>query len=500
MNGKKSNTSITTRMADQVLACNLFPEDDQEMEDDQVGQEEKKKDPLSSQVWRMYTKAKDTLPNGSRLENLTWRMMAMTLKKDVHVSSEPMNADAEIENKSIISKSPPMKTSSINIPVNYNEDPVSYSESYHSPTSSSTFFFGNDPPALNMGAVSFEDMLNMYYNPVSNAGQFTDMNTSTIPTDSIDNVSTPVNNNFEYAHSSSPSVSSVEEDSYHQKPQQNGLTQCYNCSTQTTPLWRRDPSGNPLCNACGLFLKLHGVVRPLSLKTDVIKKRNRGAAGSASTSNSTTTTAIATSTSAQSKKEVPLSSSLPNTSRIQAIPTRPSQIKRQRRSIQKQARQITPTPQPTTPTQLQQHHQSFLSSSLPSHDYDNADINFYGTSLPTPNPMATTSTSYFNYMSSSPGLVHSSSNSSLASLDQPNPATATPAQQGDVYSLLQNIGVQLNNLPPELLPLIASAANYQAQAMNNKTSPLLQNEMAFNNTATSPNNTNTMLDHQNRFF
>lgn len=108
MNGKKSNTSITTRMADQVLACNLFPEDDQEMEDDQVGQEEKKKDPLSSQVWRMYTKAKDTLPNGSRLENLTWRMMAMTLKKDVHVSSEPMNADAEIENKSIISKSPPM--------------------------------------------------------------------------------------------------------------------------------------------------------------------------------------------------------------------------------------------------------------------------------------------------------------------------------------------------------------------------------------------------------
>lgn len=51
---------------------------------------------------------------------------------------------------------------------------------------------------------------------------------------------------------------------------------CSNCFTQTTPLWRRNPEGNPLCNACGLFLKLHGVVRPLSLKTDVIKKRNRG--------------------------------------------------------------------------------------------------------------------------------------------------------------------------------------------------------------------------------
>lgn len=56
-----------------------------------------------------------------------------------------------------------------------------------------------------------------------------------------------------------------------------GVTTCTNCFTQTTPLWRRNPEGQPLCNACGLFLKLHGVVRPLSLKTDVIKKRNRGA-------------------------------------------------------------------------------------------------------------------------------------------------------------------------------------------------------------------------------
>jgi GATA-binding protein, other eukaryote len=30
-----------------------------------------------------------------------------------------------------------------------------------------------------------------------------------------------------------------------------------------------------LCNACGLFLKLHGRPRPISLKTDVIKSRNR---------------------------------------------------------------------------------------------------------------------------------------------------------------------------------------------------------------------------------
>lgn len=34
---------------------------------------------------------------------------------------------------------------------------------------------------------------------------------------------------------------------------------CANCSTTTTTLWRRNNEGEPVCNACGLYYKLHGV-------------------------------------------------------------------------------------------------------------------------------------------------------------------------------------------------------------------------------------------------
>lgn len=41
-----------------------------------------RKDPLATQVWKLYSKQKNVLPNAERMENLTWRMMAMTLRKE----------------------------------------------------------------------------------------------------------------------------------------------------------------------------------------------------------------------------------------------------------------------------------------------------------------------------------------------------------------------------------------------------------------------------------
>lgn len=35
--------------------------------------------------------------------------------------------------------------------------------------------------------------------------------------------------------------------------------QCANCRTSNTTLWRRNNNGEPVCNACGLYFKLHNV-------------------------------------------------------------------------------------------------------------------------------------------------------------------------------------------------------------------------------------------------
>lgn len=35
--------------------------------------------------------------------------------------------------------------------------------------------------------------------------------------------------------------------------------QCANCRTNNTTLWRRNNNGEPVCNACGLYFKLHNV-------------------------------------------------------------------------------------------------------------------------------------------------------------------------------------------------------------------------------------------------
>ena len=54
-------------------------------------------------------------------------------------------------------------------------------------------------------------------------------------------------------------------------------TRCINCHTNKTSVWRRakDAAGSPICNACGLYEKLHNTRRPLKMRKDSVQSRKR---------------------------------------------------------------------------------------------------------------------------------------------------------------------------------------------------------------------------------
>ncbi|ORZ13550.1 hypothetical protein BCR42DRAFT_377824 [Absidia repens] len=343
-------------------------------------------------------------------------------------------------------------------------------------------------------------------------------------------------------------------------------TQCSNCNTRTTPLWRRNPQGQPLCNACGLFLKLHGVVRPLSLKTDVIKKRNRAAnSGNGPSTNksahhkqkakqrkdstmlkgpttispsSFATLSVAGSTESISSKvaltsTAPTSDSWSGTATGGSSGTRsiiPSSLQYngsfQQRTLAPNTHQplastvqqtlpvgsVTATPLRSCPDEEGKNSEressmgstlsppltssssssssSFLtmpviSSSLSSSS-SSASVSFQHKRQRRINSYSgdTTSRSGATTGMELQGRTHSlipetttfgatilqqqnyTSSPSPSPPPPPQPPTTTAAAAApppeELYSILESIGSHLNNLPAELLPLIASAANYHA--------------------------------------
>jgi len=79
----KLDLSVASNARKELLRESFFPawKDDAAGEELDSPDEMQKKDPLATQIWRLYSKTKKQLPNQERMENLTWRMMAMNLRK-----------------------------------------------------------------------------------------------------------------------------------------------------------------------------------------------------------------------------------------------------------------------------------------------------------------------------------------------------------------------------------------------------------------------------------
>lgn len=63
-----------------------------------------KKDPLGIQIWRLYSKAKNQLPNQERMDNLSWRMMSMNLKREQERARSDSSGDKYKINRLITSR------------------------------------------------------------------------------------------------------------------------------------------------------------------------------------------------------------------------------------------------------------------------------------------------------------------------------------------------------------------------------------------------------------
>lgn len=66
-----------------VLAEPIFPtlKNDAHSAHMESPEEMQRNDPLGTQIWKLYSKTRTQLPNAERMENLTWRMMAMSMRR-----------------------------------------------------------------------------------------------------------------------------------------------------------------------------------------------------------------------------------------------------------------------------------------------------------------------------------------------------------------------------------------------------------------------------------
>lgn len=109
---------------------------------------------------------------------------------------------------------------------------------------------------------------------------------------------------------------------------------CTNCHTTVTSLWRRNSNGDPVCNACGLYYKLHNINRPLTMKKESIQTRKRKPKKSSDSKSSSTSSSIPSSatssgtstltTSSSSTATTTPSASKYQTSSVSTVKTEPS--------------------------------------------------------------------------------------------------------------------------------------------------------------------------------
>ncbi|KAJ3080812.1 hypothetical protein HK102_002790, partial [Quaeritorhiza haematococci] len=350
-------------------------------------------------IWRLFTRVKEIFPNGARLENMTWRMMH--LRKDKKASQEQQQStqgvggakayagEVKVEEELdqpmdvMMGSSPALSStvlSSSSIPTtttaSISDDNLASSLGSLSSIFSSSVMnedeekeeddtdtlvnIANEWNEILQDGGTDEQFLKSLLSPPPPPPPTTSQAGPVVTTQSSIMLSLPSPPPTDPPAPDYPRTTSSNIDTTTQSTTESTTTStkkvdqppsCSNCFTTKTSLWRRAvTTGETLCNACGLFYKLHGVVRPVSMKTDVIRKRNRNKG--AATGPTTATGYQRVGKSAQhSTAGVGIGANNANVSRSGLVgPAPPKKLKRSHsKGAPIRIKQSTPTPIITNP-------------------------------------------------------------------------------------------------------------------------------------------------------
>ncbi|CUM68034.1 uncharacterized protein PRCAT00005749001 [Priceomyces carsonii] len=237
------------------------------------------KDNSSIEVFKMYQK-KNYLPHNQRISNFAWRiqnkkLMHQRYRQEHEQSSFPSSTSYAdkvndpnldefdyVAHIRMISQEEYGQTNSISL--NATTTPLNMGNQFNSPDSNSNSLTSQNSSLFsNIKSVNTPSIL------ANNNGS------AFLKTDVAGNSGNNNGNNFLSTYINSLESSLKQDYAMDQSPPKSKagnsplnsskkILQCTNCQTRTTPLWRKSNNGDLLCNACGLFYKLHGVLRPFN--------------------------------------------------------------------------------------------------------------------------------------------------------------------------------------------------------------------------------------------